>query len=159
LYDVGTRAVLWVSAFEILVHPGKSGRADLEKVLDLLSLASWKDKHLKDRKFRVTVGRKKRAVRLCEKLYNQLYDTRNNFAHGNPVNIRSILPFNTSKLPPLHFIAPLLYRAALGVYLKLGVPVNSAKTSGLAINRKRAAYFISQSTYENGLLSATQTKL
>ena len=35
LYDVGTRAVLWVSAFEILVHPGKGGHADLGKVLDL----------------------------------------------------------------------------------------------------------------------------
>ena len=155
---MGTRAVLWVSAFEILVHPGKGGHADLEKVLDLLSLVSWEDKHLKNQKFRVTVKEKKRAVTLCEKLYKQLYDTRNSFAHGNPVNIRSIRPFRTPKLPSLHSIAPLLYRAALGAYLKLGVPGNSAKTSGLAINRKRIVYFVSQSNYENGLLSAMQTR-
>lgn len=158
LYDVGTRAVLWVSAFEILVHPGKSGRADLEKVLDLLSLASWEDKHLKDRKFRITLGRKKRAVRLCEKLYKQLYDARNDFAHGNPVNIRSIFPFRTPNLSSLHSIAPLLYRAALCAYLKLGKASSSSKPAKSTISKKHIDYAISQSSYENGLLSALHAR-
>ncbi|MSQ48357.1 MAG: hypothetical protein EXR78_08260 [Deltaproteobacteria bacterium] len=154
LYDLGTRIVLWVSAFEILAHPGgKGGRADLEKVLDLLSQASWIERRLKDRKFRIPFSNKKREATLGEKLYKQLYDARNNFAHGNPVNIHSIFPFKKKKLPQLNSIAPLLYRAALGAHLNLGSPTNDGNVPD---PRESVKYCFSQNNYEKGLLSIMQ---
>ncbi|MCL4765394.1 MAG: hypothetical protein KJZ80_04085 [Hyphomicrobiaceae bacterium] len=40
-YDYGRSIALWVSAFEILAHPGGGGKADLLKVYDLLEKASY----------------------------------------------------------------------------------------------------------------------
>lgn len=40
-YDVGRILSLWVSAFEILVHPGGNGIANRDKVFDLIEQAPW----------------------------------------------------------------------------------------------------------------------
>ena len=40
-YDVGRIVSLWVSAFEILVHPGGSGQANREKVFELIERTPW----------------------------------------------------------------------------------------------------------------------
>lgn len=40
-YDVGRLISLWVSAFEILVHPGGNGVAKRDRVLALLERTSW----------------------------------------------------------------------------------------------------------------------
>ena len=39
LYDVGRVVSLWVSAFEILVHPGGSGQANRDRVFEMIELA------------------------------------------------------------------------------------------------------------------------
>lgn len=154
LYEIGTRVVLWVSAFEVLVHPGHGGQADLGKVLDLLSKAAWQEKRLKDRKFRIKLNKKTtRTATLCEKLYKQLYDARNDFAHGNPVNIHNIVPFKNKNLPHFHSIAPLIYRAALSAYLDLKAPPVSPQT-GLHATKEGVQYSFSQSNYADALLSA-----
>ena len=118
LYEIRTRAVLWVSAFEVLVHPGHGGQADLGKVLDLLSKAAWRERKLGTKKFRIKYKGQNRAATLCEKLYKQLYDARNAFAHGSPVNIHNIVPFKNRSLPHFHSIAPLIYRTALRACLQ-----------------------------------------
>ncbi len=42
IYDWGRVIAHWVSAFEILVHPGADGRADELKVLDMLAQVEWR---------------------------------------------------------------------------------------------------------------------
>ena len=41
-YDVGRLVSLWVSAFEILVHPGGTGQANRDKVFSLIEKTPWK---------------------------------------------------------------------------------------------------------------------
>ncbi len=144
LYDLGTRVVLWVSAFETLVHPGKGGRSDLSKVLNLLSQAPWRDRHLAARRFRIKVGRNRRSATFCEKMYAQLYHARNNFAHGNPVNIQSIFPYQNPDLPPFHSVAPLIYRAALAAHLKLTAPSDRSL-------KQLITFFYAHDLYERAL--------
>lgn len=40
-YDIGRLISLWVSAFEILVHPGGNERANCDKVFRLINSTSW----------------------------------------------------------------------------------------------------------------------
>jgi hypothetical protein len=40
-YDVGRVVSLWVSAFEILVHPGGSGQANRDKVFEMVERTPW----------------------------------------------------------------------------------------------------------------------
>jgi hypothetical protein len=40
-YDVGRIVSLWVSAFEILVHPGGNGQANRDKVFELIESTPW----------------------------------------------------------------------------------------------------------------------
>ena len=49
IYDYGSSASLWVSAFEVLSHP-RTGRADLLSVLDLIGSYEWNDKVIKKSK-------------------------------------------------------------------------------------------------------------
>lgn len=144
VYDLGMRTVLWVAAFEALVHPGRSGRSDLGRVLDLLASAEWTNRRLAAARFRVVVDGKPRKVTFCGKLYRHLYGARNDFAHGNPINLTSIFPFGDRRLPPLHSVAPLIYRAALNAHL--GVP----RWTGRLTRRYVESHF-QQGAYERGL--------
>ena len=82
IYDYGASASLWVSAFEILSHP-KNRNANLLTVLELVGEYEWLHKDLKRRSYTIDY-RGKRKVNLSQKLYKELYDTRNAFLHGNP---------------------------------------------------------------------------
>ena len=123
VFDYGRLVALWVSAFEILAHPG-TGNVSRWAVYALLEGAEWRNpknrgRHflLKDRK-----GYSRRA-RPC-KVYERLYRMRNDFIHGNPVNRMSRL-FRADGII-LHKAAAPLYRMALaatmGVRLDLEEP-------------------------------------
>ncbi len=60
IHDFGRIAGLWVSSFEILVHPGGSGQANLTKVLELLERVPWIDKRCGHRRYKVRIGKKQR---------------------------------------------------------------------------------------------------
>ena len=116
IHDYGTTIALWVSAFEILAHPvasGGTGKANFEKVKELLEKQVWSKLELRDRKYTVTYAGNKHDVNLVVNLYWELYQARNDFLHGNPVSRERLFPFTNDKRPPLPHLAPLVYKTAL----------------------------------------------
>lgn len=83
--DAGIRIGLWVSAIEILCHPG-SGRVTLEMIIEELGKISWRDALLNRRSYSIRIGHSKRRVKFLQRLYKRLYDARNAFFHGNQVS-------------------------------------------------------------------------
>jgi hypothetical protein len=114
IYDLGTKVTLWVSAFEILLHPGGAGRIGLNDVLAHLGGINWKHSRLKQKNFKIRTGRTTRQACLAEKLYHRLYKLRNDFAHGNPIRQKAqyALPDREQKHLMVH-VAPILFRQAL----------------------------------------------
>lgn len=117
LYDVGRQIALWVSAFEILVHPGPGGQAGRNAVMDLLDRVDWKCGDCKARRYPVRSGKKVERRRLAAALYARLHQARNHFLHGEPVS-RATLSLRVNGRTLFHVAAP-LYRLALTSFLDL----------------------------------------
>ena len=117
MHDYGRMAGLWVAAMEILVHPGGNGQANLNKVLDLLQAIQWVDKKCGHRRFPITMGRRRKWKHIASWLYNYLYSCRNNFMHGNPVEVGDLVVPSSGR--ELTFLAAPLYRLALSSFLGL----------------------------------------
>jgi hypothetical protein len=117
-YDVGRVVSLWVSAFEILVHPGGSGQANRDKVFEMIERTAWAIPA--SAQLAHDTGGKTKPVKrtLASWLYQVLYQTRNDFLHGNPVD-RSNLFLPTPQRTIFEYAAP-LYRVALTAFLPLG---------------------------------------
>lgn len=117
-YDLGRAVALWVSAFEILVHPGGKGRSDLPAVYRLLEAVPWVDKTLARRRYKTHETKRGVTVRrtLACWLYGRIYRARNDFLHGNPVT-RKRLMLGTDK--NLFQYTALVYRLALAAHLQL----------------------------------------
>lgn len=115
--DVCTRLALWVSAFEVLFHPGTRNvnKADVQNALALAPLGL---RELCARRYTVTQYRQRRRVAFAEKLYDEVYQTRNRFLHGNPVRSKHLLYRGSSRYLSLINVAPLLYYAGLLSFLK-----------------------------------------
>lgn len=136
-YDLGVSVALWVSAFEILVHPGKSGKADAPAVWALLSKARLQDRTLK-RQRRIKYRGKIISGKAVEFLYSRLYEARNDFLHGNPVTPNDALfksPKPHGKVTLLNHLAPLLYQVALLCYFDWFL--KTPKTKELTVNLVR----------------------
>ncbi|TWT52015.1 hypothetical protein [Allorhodopirellula solitaria] len=119
IHDLGLSVATWVSAFEVLSHPG-NGNANKTTVLDCLEDASWMSPKLKARSYQSKShsGKTVRRINFCQRLYTELYQTRNDFLHGNKVAFKSLFPFRDDRLPSLPAIAVLVYRAALEGFLR-----------------------------------------
>ena len=91
LHDAGRIVGLWVASFEILVHPGGNGQANLQRVFELLEKTPWIDKRCGYRLFET--GTKAKNVRrdIACWFYRELYARRNDFLHGNPVDNSSLI--------------------------------------------------------------------
>ena len=98
IFDYGRMMALWVSAFEILVHPGEGGKANKEEVLKL-----FLGKDIFNKK--------------CEEIVREIYKCRNKFLHGNPIDIELSQPLMTRG--SLFGVAAPLYRMALISFLDL----------------------------------------
>jgi len=120
-YDFGTSASLWVSAFEILSHPQR-GKVNLCTVLKLLGKYDWINKKVKRKAYKLNYRGQQCRVNLVQKLYKELYDTRNDFLHGNPIRDSRLYPFKNRKVRPITQFAPLIYKVALLSYLKQDKP-------------------------------------
>lgn len=140
--DYGRQCALWISAFEILAyfHAGRD-RADLPAVLALLGEKPFLTRALNARRFSIRYRGREARYGLPMKLYEQLYQVRNAFLHGNPVTVRSL------QLPGGRFIgrfAPLLYRCALRTFLAMRfVPAAAPRDE-----RERIAARFAESRYE-----------
>ena len=145
MYDYGASASLWVSAFEILSHP-KTGSSNLMTVIDLIGKYDWLCKDLKRRTYAINYGKKRRNVNLIQKLYKELYDTRNAFLHGNPVKSNRLRPFRNDKIQHITRFAPLVYKVALLSYL--------IQFEGKRVKVKGEKEYIQRLMNENDLIDA-----
>lgn len=107
-YDQGRLVALWVSAFEILAHPGGDGNVNASFVKRILS-----GNH--STAPRKPLERTDRTIRHA--IYDQLNKARNDYLHGNPVeDDRLLLP--GGKWDLTQYAAP-LYRLMLMEFLEL----------------------------------------
>ncbi len=102
IFDYGRILALWVSAFEILVHPGEGGEANKKEVLKRLGKDIWINKKCKE---------------LAQKIYNNIHRRRNDFLHGNPIDVEMSQSLMTRD--SLFGAAAPLYRMALTSFLDL----------------------------------------
>lgn len=156
-YDVGRVVALWVSAFEILVHPGGSGQANRDKVFEVIERTPWA-KVESGQLAHDTGGKTKVKRTLASWLYQVLYECRNDFLHGNPVE-RSNLVLPTPQRTIFEYAAP-LYRIALTAFLPLtyGVSTPSAEDARAfgAYVADRMDFMGPQKSAEEALLTATR---
>jgi hypothetical protein len=156
-YDVGRVVSLWVSAFEILVHPGGSGQANRDKVFEMIERAPWAEVE-SSQLVHDTGGKTKVKRTLASWLYQVLYECRNDFLHGNPVE-RSKLFLPTPQRTIFEYAAP-LYRVALTAFLPLTheVPMPSSKDARAfgAYIADRMDFMGPQKSAEEALLTATR---
>jgi hypothetical protein len=156
-YDVGRLVSLWVSAFEILVHPGGNGQANCDKVFELIEKTLWELQATADLAYD-TGGKKKVKRTLASWLYQALYWCRNNFLHGNPVeHANLILPVSGRTV--FEYAAP-LYRIALTAFLPLTYgkampPSSDARAFGAYI-ADRMEFMGPQRRTEEAMLTATR---
>ena len=125
LYDVGRTIVDWVSAFEILAHQGNRQRG-LPLVYTMLQAISWRPERIRHRRYRArrTNAQDRVHRNLACKLYGELYGLRNNFAHGNPVQVSHLLYGRTTQR--IDFLATPIYREAIANHI------------GMTLQRRRA---------------------
>ena len=156
IYDFGARIALWVSAFEVLIHPGrkKPGRkregANIGKVTALLKQASWRAARLRRRAYLISIERykPKERVNLTLKLYRELYDARNDFLHGNAVARSRLFCFCNEHRRSLIEIAPVIYKVALSCHF--GEFIGAKRKKEKQLNYKK---YSDQRTLENALLA------
>lgn len=157
-YDRGRITALWVSAFEILVHPGRGGWSGLSQVLDLLEQVDWQTEFLTRKVYKVRVHKKVSRRSFACSVYEQMYSARNDFLHGNPV--RSSRLYLRGTKVPLWYCAALLYRLGLTAFLDLSwkrplPPLSDTKRFANAVS-DRYDFQRAQGTIEQGLHYATK---
>jgi hypothetical protein len=153
--DVGNRIASWVSAFEVLCHPG--GSVNKRHVQNVISAAQYSEKALTSKRFTVSYGGSKFRATLPEALYDDLYWARNQFLHGMAVRGAMLHYRQSRKYTDLSDVAPVLFNAALVSRLNaLGVAGAPMAFKKLTI-RTLAPYMKSRSGIERvsqGLVAA-----
>lgn len=116
IHDYGANIALWISAFEILTHPGGNSYVNLGSVLDFLGKINFRTKKLNHKRYN---GRKNERLNLLQKTYFEMHIARNQFLHGNPVNTSNLFPGRKLKCNSLTVLAPVLYKCAIYHFLGL----------------------------------------
>ena len=119
IYDIGKTIALWVSAFEILAHPGHTD-SGFKQVYQLLERVIWNLSECREPiydPYGYKVGQKKRALPVW--LYGELHRARNDFLHGNKITDLPLIVSPGKRALNL-YTAP-LYRMALTSHLELRV--------------------------------------
>jgi hypothetical protein len=117
IYDIGRTIALWVSAFEILAHPGSSD-VGFKQVYQLLERVSWNLSECREpihQPYGYKVDRQKRTLPVW--LYGELNRARNDFLHGN--NITDLRLIVAPGKRALNLYTAPLFRMALTGYLEL----------------------------------------
>jgi hypothetical protein len=128
IFDIGVHLSLWVSAHECLTHPGGSGRANINGVLDLLGKARWRQMKLRVKRRQKERQKPPKGCTLSEPktyvqhLYRRLYDARNDFLHGNHVCVKTAFLGPQSRDGLSIQVAPLIYSAAIEAFLSPSDP-------------------------------------
>ena len=152
-YDVGRSLALWVSAYEILAHPGGTDESNRRTVSAILESVKWLNPKLSAAAHTIphkTPQQKQLATWICKRVY----DLRNDFLHGNDVD-ETALELNGKVI--IDFAA-CLFRLALTGFLDLHFnmaipPSDDAEAVSSFINQ-RMDFNKFQSAYEDALLTA-----
>ena len=121
IFDFGRTIALWVSALEILAHPGNRGKVNQHKVEKILKRSQWIDP-----------CSEAFSLDICGRLYKQRHD----FLHGNPIEIN---PLAQAETLSLFRIAAPLYRLALSAFLNLKCEALDASLEDTEILAKQLA--------------------
>jgi hypothetical protein len=115
-YEFGRSLALWVSAFEILTHPGGEGEASIQTVFSALEKVGWVDNQIGEKHH--ATGKKGTMRNLACHVYERVYSIRNDFLHGNDVSADQLVI--GKKHRQIIDYAACLYRLALASELNLG---------------------------------------
>lgn len=115
IHDYGANIALWISAFEILTHPGDE-YVNLNKILEFLGNINFATKKLNRKRYN---GPKNERLNLVQKTYFEMHVARNRFLHGNPVNTSDLFPGRNLKCNSLIVLPPVLFKCALYNFLGL----------------------------------------
>ena len=149
ILEYGARIALWVSAFEVLFHPKGKNKVSFSIVANALGKYPLAGSRLKRKSFKLRREiNSKRKGNICQVLLDKLYNSRNDFLHGNPFGENQIFAKVRNNKTSLIAVAPLLYRIALAVFLDLEYP----KSSSLDFNSERFISYILWENYEKALL-------
>lgn len=159
-YDYGRATALWVSAFEILVHPGGSNKVGLLQVYDLLARAPYVSESVSEAIYEAYESSAKQAPKrsIACWLYGEIYRARNDFLHGNPLPDDRLVIASSGRL--LLDFAPPLYRLALSAALRIrwAVPQPSeADAIGEWISDEMD-FYLPQRTIEKALLACSSSR-
>lgn len=116
-YSLGRNIGLWVSAFEILVHP-ETADSGFRQVYALLNQVDWRTQACKEDAYASYDGRNSKSPRnLACWIYGEINHARNDYLHGNPIKPDRL------NVPPhgknLFDYVPSLYRMLLTAFLGL----------------------------------------
>ena len=114
-YDVGRTLALWVSAFEIVAHPGGTGQSNFLTVAAKIEKVKWLDPMLTAASHNVVTGKKVTQRPLATWIYKKIYDLRNDYLHGNEVAGEALTLNNKAIID----FAACLYRLVLTGFLDL----------------------------------------
>lgn len=152
-HDVGRLIALWISAFEILVHPGENGNSGVVQVYDHLGKVQWLSEAMGQEVHETRSARTAAHRALACWIYGELYRARNDFLHGNPIG-EDRLKFRESGRSLVGFAAP-LYRMALASFLDLfpkrDVAEDATNEQMVEIAAERARYDFPQMMFEEAL--------
>lgn len=132
-YENGTRIGLWISAFEVLIHP-QDGEVNLDRVLEIIGNIHWNIPRLSYNYYSKN-KMSSTKINLPQKLYCDLYNARNDFLHGNKIYSKSMYPFQNRKKYPLTYFAPILYRRVILEFMR-------------SLNIKKVNYYTENMEYE-----------
>lgn len=118
-HSLGRNIGLWVSAFEILVHP-ETADSGFRQVYELLNEVDWRTQACKEVTYSCYEGRGSKAYpprNLACWIYGEINHARNDYLHGNPIKQDRL------NVPPhgknLFDYVPSLYRLLLTAFLGL----------------------------------------
>jgi hypothetical protein len=152
-YDTGRSLALWVSAYEILAHPGGAGQSNFGTVSGLLESVKWHDPKLAAATHAIP-GRAQQQRQLATWVCRKVYDLRNDFLHGNDVDGPALL---LNGKPVIDFAA-CLYRLSLtgflGLHFNVAMPSADQTEAVAQFIGQRRDFMKFQSAYESAISAA-----
>ena len=152
-YDVGRSLALWVSAYEILAHPGGTGQSNFSTVSATLESVKWCNTKLSVATHTIP-GKTPKNVQLATWICRKIYDLRNDFLHGNDVEPSALMINGRFVID----FAACIYRLALTGFLNLHfnepMPPGENAEALSAFTGQRMRFNRFQIAYEEALLTA-----
>lgn len=143
IFSVGRSLSLWVSAFEILVHPNE-GKSGYKLVYELLSSVDLTHEQCRAQYVAFPYKEGQFENLLCW-IYGEINRVRNDFLHGNPVTSESLKEKTSGR--SFYEFAAVLYRLALTGFL----PLSNLPNPELVFDRNHFDFLSAQRDAETAI--------